>query len=72
MVPGLPRGWLRDTATLYARVFRRATLLALRNWPVGLVVILYGMLLSAAALVAAPFGIVGGFLLYLVTVACFS
>jgi hypothetical protein len=72
MALGLPRGWVGDTVALYARVFRRGTLLALRNWAVGLVVILYGMLLSAAALVAAPFGIVGGFLLYLVTVACFS
>ena len=72
MAVGVPRGWLGDTAALYARVFRRGTLLALRNWPIGLVVILYGMLLSAAMLVAAPFGMIGGFLLYLVTVACFS
>ncbi len=72
MMPGLPRGWFGDTVALYARVFRRGGVLALRNWPVGLVVILYGVLLSAATLVAAPFGIVGGFLLYLVTVACFS
>jgi hypothetical protein len=68
----LPRGWLGDTAALYARVFRRGVRLALGNWPVGLVVILYGVLLSAASLVAAPLGIVGGFLLYLVTIACFS
>ena len=72
MGQGLPRGWVGDTVALYARVFKRGTLLALRNWPVGLVVILYGVLLSAATLVAAPFGIIGGLILYLVTVACFS
>src|SRR5437016_1252923 len=31
MALGLPRGWLRDTAALYARVFRRGAQLALRN-----------------------------------------
>jgi hypothetical protein len=65
-------GWLRDTGGLYARAFRRGAQLALRNWPVGLVVIFYGTLLSIVARVAAPLGLAGGLLLYLVTVACFS
>ena len=71
-MPVSPYRWLGDTAALYARVFRRAAWLALRNWPVGLVVLLYGGVLWLAQLVAAPLGIIGGLLLYLVGVACFS
>jgi len=71
-MPALPRGWLSDTVALYGRVFRRGTMLALRNWPVGLVVIVYGVLLRIATLIAAPLGIVGGFLVYLAFVACAS
>src|SRR6266850_2062053 len=71
-MPALPHGWLVDTAALYARVFRRAAVLALRNWAVGLVVMVYAALLWAVRLVAAPLGLVGGLLLYLATVACFS
>src|SRR6266566_2752162 len=47
MALGLPRGWLRDTAGLYARVFRRGAGLALRNWWVGLVVIVYDVLVES-------------------------
>ena len=65
-------GWAGDTAALYARVFSRGTRLALRNWPLCLVVVLYGTLLRMVGLVAAPLGIAGGFLLYLATVACLS
>jgi len=72
MALGLPRGWLGDTSALYARTFRRGAELALRNWPVGLVVIVYGALLRVAILIAAPLGILGGLVLYLVTVACAS
>src|SRR5206468_3064664 len=62
MALGLPRGWLRDTAALYARVFRRGAQLALRNWWVGLVVIVYAVLLDVVAVLTAPLGIVGGLL----------
>ena len=65
-------GWAGDTAALYVRVFSRGTRLALRNWPLCLVVVLYGTLLRMVGLVAAPLGIAGGFLLYLATVACLS
>ncbi|HJQ83691.1 MAG TPA: hypothetical protein VKA21_06440 [Candidatus Binatia bacterium] len=68
----LPRGWLVDTVALYGRVFRRAAGLALRNWPVGLVVIVYGVLLEVAMLFAGPLGIVGRFLVYLAGIACVS
>ncbi len=71
-MPTLPHGWLWDTVALYARVFRRAGVLALRNWPVGLVVLLYATLLSVVRMIAAPLGILGGLLLYLAAVACFS
>src|SRR2546425_7268842 len=72
MALGLPRGWLRDTAALYARVFRRGAGLALRNWWVGLVVIVYSVLLGVVAAVPAPLGLVGGLLGYVALVACFS
>src|SRR5207245_945598 len=72
MALGLPRGWRRDTAALYARVFRRGAQLALRNWWVGLVVIVYAVLLDVVAVLTAPLGIVGGLLAYLALVACFS
>ena len=72
MAFGLPRGWLGDTVALYARVFRRGAELALRNWWVGLVVIVYVVLLDVVALVTAPLGIVGGLITYLALVGCFS
>jgi len=72
MALGLPRGWLRDTLALYARVFRRGGGLALRNWWVGLVVVAYAMVLDGVAAVTAPLGVAGGLLVYLAAVACFS
>lgn len=65
-------GWFRDTAELYAGVFRRGAILALRNWPVGLAVVGYGLLLLGAQILTAPFGFLGGFIMYLVLVACTS
>src|SRR5262245_39159307 len=71
-MPGLSRGWLGDTAVLYARAFRRGAVLALANWPVGLVVLLYGALLGLVWMLVAPLGIVGGLILYLASIACIS
>jgi hypothetical protein len=68
----MPAGWLTDTAALYARVFRRGAVLALRNWAIGLVVVLYVGLLGIAMVLAAPLGIVGGLLVYLAMIACTS
>lgn len=65
-------GWAADTGALYARVLTRAARLALRNWPVGLVVLLYLLLLTAVGWLVLPLGIVGGLILYLATVACAS
>jgi len=66
------RSWAGDTGALYLRVFGRGLRLALRNWPLCLVVILYGALLRVVGLVALPLGMAGGFLLYLASVACVS
>jgi len=72
MAGRLPRGWVRDTAALYARAFRQGARLALRNWPVGLVVVVYGLVIAGVGVLTAPLGLVGGLLLYLVVVACAS
>ncbi len=69
---GLPRSWLGDTVALYGRVFLRSARLAVTNWPVGLVVLLYGALLGVAWMLVAPLGVVGGLIIYLVMVACAS
>ena len=63
---------IADTLALYARCFRKGAILALRNWSVGLVIVVYGLLIQLVTIVAAPFGIVGGLFVYLVLVACFS
>src|SRR5207244_4234706 len=42
------------------------------NWPVGLVIPLYLVLMSICIQLVAPFGILGGFAIYLATVACAS
>ena len=72
MAFGLPRGWLGDTLALYARCFRKGAVLALRNWPVGLVIVVYGVLIQVAMVVAGAFGVLGGLLVYLTLIACFS
>jgi hypothetical protein len=71
-MPTLPRGWVGDTVALYGRVFRRGAALALTNWPVGLVIIVYGVLVQVATLLAAPLGIIGGFVVTGAVVACAS
>ena len=67
-----PFGWLRDTAALYARCFRRGAALALRNWPVGIVAVVSERLVDLVGLLVAPLGLVGGLLVYLAGVAVFS
>src|SRR5262249_47336599 len=65
-------GGLDATAVLYADVFRRGAVLALRNWAVGLIVLLYLAILTGVAVAMAPFGFAGGFVRYLAEAACFS
>jgi hypothetical protein len=55
--------WLTDLADVYGRVLRRAIELTVKHWWLGLVAIAYLAAFAALAIVAAPFGLVGGFLL---------
>ena len=54
--------WLADLLGVYARVFRRGIELSLRHWWLGPVFAAYQVALVMAAILAAPFGILGGFL----------
>jgi hypothetical protein len=58
--------WLGDLLTLYGRVFRRGAVLAVRNWTLALVVVVYEVALTLFAAVVAPLEFVGG---VLVTIA---
>ena len=62
--------WLTITLALYGRTLRRAAELTLRNWPVLGSLVVYAAVMSAATVLAAALGIVGGFLLSLVWAAC--
>lgn len=62
--------WLTITLALYRRALRRAAELTLRNWPVLGSLFVYAAVMSAATVLAAALGIVGGFLLSLVWAAC--
>ncbi len=55
----------RDVAVLAARR-------AVRAWPVALSFVVYAAILFGAAMVSAPLGMVGGFVLGLVIAACWS
>jgi hypothetical protein len=68
----VPSGWLADTALLYGRVFRRGAEIAVRSWPLGVAVVAYGVVIGVAGALVAPLGLVGGVLLWLLTVACMS
>ncbi len=54
--------WLVDLAGVYARVARRGVLLFGRHWWLGLVFAAYQLALFTVAILAAPLGLVGGFL----------
>jgi hypothetical protein len=64
--------WLTATLSMYARAFRRAATLTLRNWPVAGTTFAYSLAFAAGAVVAANLGLVGGFLMSLVWAACVS
>ena len=75
--PGV--GWFRDTLELYARAFRRGAVLALRNWPVALVLLGFQMLLDLVDVLLSSLAgagrfaeLVGGLLSYLAAVAFMS
>jgi hypothetical protein len=53
-------------------VFRQGAVLALRNWHVGLVFVVYVAVLEVAMMLTRPLGIVGGLVVYLAWMACLS
>ncbi len=65
-----PVEWFAVTVHIYRKVFARAAVLAVKNWPVLGTVFIYGAIRLLAARVCLPLGIAGGFALSLVTAAC--
>lgn len=64
--------WLTTTLAMYARAFRRAGELTLRNWPVAGTTFAYSLALAAGAIVGSQLGLIGGFVMSLVWAACVS
>lgn len=58
--------------SLYWNVAKLAARRAVLSWPVALSLLVYAALLTVAAILVAPLGFVGGFLLYFVAAACWS
>jgi len=65
-----PLEWLVVTLQIYRHVFARAATLAVKNWPVLGSLVVYQFLRTAAAMVAMPLGIAGGFVVTFVQAAC--
>ena len=57
---------------LYRRVVVLAGRRAAAGWPAALSLVVYALILGAAGIVAAPLGMLGGFLLGIVAAACWS
>lgn len=64
--------WLGDTVALYGRVFRQAATLAVRSWILVVALVGYTYLLVLAGVLAAPLGLLGGFVQTVVAAACGS
>jgi len=64
--------WFLATWAMYRRVFARAAVLALRNWPVLLTAFVYSALTTASTWVALWLGFLGGIVTSLVFAACVS
>jgi len=62
--------WLLVTLDIYRKVFTRAAALAVRNWAVLGTVFVYSAVMSASGVMASMLGIIGGFLVSLVSAAC--
>ena len=65
-------GWLRDTLTLYGRVFLRGTELSARNLTVGLIVVVYEVILAVVITISSPLGLFAGIPVSLAFAACGS
>ena len=63
---------VQATLWLYATALRRSWESLLKNWVVSFAPWVYATLLTVLALVVAPLGIIGGFVLGLATQACIS
>jgi hypothetical protein len=62
--------WALITLRIYRKVFSRAGVLALKNWPVLGTLFVYWVIMAVSRPVAVRLGILGGFLLSLVRAAC--
>ena len=58
------------TLSIYRRVFTRAAALSVKNWPVLGTLFVYTAIMSVTTMVAMSIGIIGGFLMSLVSAAC--
>jgi hypothetical protein len=63
---------LQATLWFYVTAFQKAWQCVAKNWIVSLAPLAYGIIMSLAALLAAPLGIVGGLLLGVASQACVS
>ncbi len=57
---------------LYAWVAAQALRLAVKAWPVALVVVAYAVLMGFAAVLLAPLGVIGGFIIGILEALCIS
>ncbi len=62
--------WLLVTLQIYRHVFARAATLAAKNWPVLGSLVVYQFIRTAAAMLAMPLGMAGGFMVTLVQAVC--
>lgn len=60
------------TLWMYAVALRRSLEAVSKNWIVSFAPLAYGFILSATVSIAAPLGLIGGFILVLVSQACVS
>jgi hypothetical protein len=63
---------LRATLWIYLTALKKSWQCVVNNWVVSLAPLAYGLIMTAAALLAAPLGILGGFILGLASQACVS
>ena len=63
---------LQATLWIYVNALQKSWQCVVRNWVVSFAPLAYGFIMSLAGLLAAPLGILGGFLLGLASQACVS
>jgi hypothetical protein len=63
---------LQATLWIYATALQRSWHCVVKNWIVSFAPVAYGFIMSLAGLVAAPLGILGGFVLGVASQACLS